>query len=121
MSENKNFLLEKTFSFALEIIEIFKILNQKKEFILSKQLLRSGTSIGANVREAQNAESSQDFIHKLSIAQKEADETLYWLELLYKSKYIEVENFNNLSKKCMEILKILRSAIITMKNKSLKK
>lgn len=96
MNEKKNILIDKTFSFALRIINIFKYLHtEKKEFILSKQLLRSGTSIGANVREAYNAESKNDFIHKLAISQKETDESMYWLELLKESKYLSEEEFNS--------------------------
>ncbi len=115
--KTKNFIVEKTFTYALEIIDLYKILDSKREFVISKQVLRSGTSIGANVRESQNAESAQDFIHKLSIAQKETNETLYWLELLYQSNYIDEKIFQNLFSEWMEILKILRSSIITMKNK----
>ena len=82
---SQSIIKEKTFKFALEIIKISKLLLQKNEFVLSKQLLRAGTSIGANIREALNAESTADFIHKFSIAQKECDETLYWIELLMES------------------------------------
>jgi four helix bundle protein len=78
----------KTFAFAVDIVELCKILNEKKEFVMSRQLLKSGTSIGANFREAQNAESKPDFIHKMGIAQKESDETLYWLDLLKATSYI---------------------------------
>lgn len=83
MNDKKNVLKDKSFGFALKSRKLFKHLTEtKKEFIMSKQLLRSGTSVGANIREAQNAESDADFIHKLGIAQKECDESLYWLELL---------------------------------------
>src|ERR1044072_5761902 len=89
IEERRNIIQEKSFLFALRVVKLYKHLKtDKKEFVLSKQLLRSGTSIGANIREAKNAESTADFIHKLSIAQKETDETLYWLELLYKSEYL---------------------------------
>lgn len=94
-----------------------KILNRrKKEYILSKQLLRSGTSIGANIREAQNAQSKADFIHKLSISQKECDETMYWLELLYQSELLVYEKYNLIHSDAGELLKMLRSSIITTKN-----
>lgn len=84
-----NPIKDKSLNFAVRIIRLYQYLvDSKKEFILSKQVLRSGTSIGANVRESQNAESAADFIHKLHIAQKEADETRYWLELLVKTEYI---------------------------------
>ena len=85
-----NPLKDKSFQFALNIVKLYKHLTEeKREYIMSKQLLRSGTSIGANIREAQNAQSKADFIHKLSISQKECDETLYWLELLHKSGFLE--------------------------------
>ncbi len=77
----KNIIVEMSFQFALEIIEFCEELEEKKKFIISRQLLRSGTSIGANIREAQNAESKADFIHKMKISAKEVDETIYWLEL----------------------------------------
>lgn len=109
-------LKEKSFQFALEIIKIYKQLSgDKKEFVLSKQLLRSGTAIGALVREANNAESKGDFIHKLAIAQKECDETLYWLELLFQSDYLEREPFELLTQNGNEILLIVKSSILTVK------
>ena len=106
---------EKSFRFAVKIVELYKILTKRKEFVMSKQLLRSGTSVGANVREAQNAQSTADFIHKLSIAQKEADETLYWLELLLETKYISKEEYSKIYKDSEELLKIIRSIIMTTK------
>lgn len=117
MNEKKHILRNKTFSFALRIVNIFKYLQlEKKEFILSKQLLRSGTSIGANVREAYNAESKNDFIHKLAISQKETDESMYWLELLKESKYLSEEEFISIHFDASEILKMLRSSILTSKS-----
>ena len=87
----RSILKENSFKFAIEIIKLYKILiESKKEYVLSKQLLKSGTSIGAMIRESQNAESKNDFIHKLAIAQKECDETKYWLELLKESNLIEL-------------------------------
>nr|WP_221405171.1 four helix bundle protein [Algoriella xinjiangensis] len=112
-----NILKEKSFDLALNIIQLSKDLQSKSEFVLSKQVLRSGTAVGALVRESQNAESAKDFIHKLSIAQKECDETLYWLELLFRSNYIEKEIFSKLYTDCSEVLKILKSIIITSKQK----
>ena len=104
--------------FALEIIKIYKyLINEKKEFVLSKQLLRSGTSIGANINEAVSGQSKRDFVHKLSIALKEARETLYWLKLLADSGYIELKNFGTLSGSCKEIIRILSSIILTTKEK----
>ena len=82
---------------------------------MSKQLLRSGTAIGALVREAQNAESSKDFIHKLSISQKECDESVYWLELLKATEFISEQEFESLNNDSIELLKMLRSSIITSK------
>lgn len=88
-TENK--ILEMTFDFSLQIISLYKILIEKKEFVLSKQLLRSATSVGANVEEATAAQSKKDFIAKMSIASKEARETRYWLRLLEKSKLIDMD------------------------------
>jgi len=119
MSENKSILKERSFDFAISIVQLYKFLcEDKKEFVLSKQLLRSGTSIGANIREARNAESPNDFIHKLGIAQKECDETIYWLELLKETDYIVNEKFLKLADEANQILKMIRSTIITMKQKS---
>ena len=84
---NENVLKNKSFKFAKRIINLSKLLNEKKEYILNKQILRSGTSIRAMVRESEYAESKADFIHKLTIALKEANETEYWLDLLFQSKY----------------------------------
>lgn len=92
-----NVVLEKSFRFAIRIIRLYQHLrDSKKEFILSKQMLRSGTSIGANVREGNNAESKADFIHKLGVAQKEADETMYWLELLKETDYLNSSEFESI-------------------------
>ncbi len=115
--DNKpNPLKEKSFQFALNIIKLYKYLTEeKKEFIMSKQLLRSGTSIGANIREGQSAQSKPDFIHKFSIAQKECDESLYWLELLYQSQFIEKIEFTKIHSDATELLKMLRSSILTTK------
>lgn len=116
MSEEKSPLKSKSFAFAIRCIKLYKnLVETKKEFVLSKQLLRSGTSIGANIREAQNAQSKADFIHKLSISQKECDETLYWLELLVETNFISKEEFNSINNEGMELLRMLRSAIITTK------
>jgi four helix bundle protein len=108
----------KSFQFAIRVVNLFKLLSgERKEFVLSKQLLRSGTSVGANVREALNAQSPADFIHKLSIAQKECDETLYWLELLKETNYINETEFTSMHNDAIEILKIIRSIILTTKQK----
>jgi four helix bundle protein len=114
-----NNLKEKSFQFALESIQLCQNLYDKKEFILSKQLIRSATSVGAQIREAEYAQSNADFIHKLSIAQKEINESIYWLEILQKSNWISVENFNPIHFKAIEILKILISIIKKLKSKRL--
>jgi len=112
----KNTLRDKSFAFAVRIAKLYSYLREnKKEFVLSKQLLRSGTSIGANIREAYNAESKKDFVHKLAIAQKECDESLYWLELLNAIECISEKEFESLSTDCIELLKIIRSSILTTK------
>lgn len=106
----------KSFELSVLGVEFYKFLiENKKEFVLSKQFLRSITSVGANVREAINAQSKADFIHKLSISQKECDETMYWLELLKETNYISEEKFSSIYPKCNEVLKILKSIIITSK------
>lgn len=117
MNTNKeNFLLGKSFSFAIRIVKLYQYLTiDKKEYVLSKQLLRSGTAVGALVREAQNAESKKDFIHKLAIAQKECDETNYWLELLNETEYLKIAEFESIVENSCEILKIIKSSILTVK------
>lgn len=96
-----NILKDKSFLFAVRIINMCKFLSDnKKEFILNKQVLRSGTAIGALYREAEHAESKQDFIHKLSIAQKECNETIYWLDLLKTTNYIEDSEHKSLRNDC---------------------
>lgn len=116
MNEKQNPLKDKSFQFALKIVKLYTFLSeQKREYVLSKQLLRSGTSIGANIREAQNAQSKADFIHKLSISQKECDETLYWLELLHQSGFLEEKEFTTIHGGANELLKMLRSSILTTK------
>lgn len=113
----ENALKTKSFEFALNSINIYKDLINMKEFILSKQYLRSATSIGANIREANNAQSLPDFIHKLYISQKECDEAQYWLELLYASNYIDKMKFEKLMSNSSEIIKMLKSSILTSKTK----
>ena len=117
----ENIIKIKSFSFALRVVKMCQFLSvEKKEFVLSKQLLRSGTSIGALVRESEHAESKSDFIHKLAIAQKEANETSYWLELLFQSEYLNQAQFEYLHSDLVEMNKILASIIISSK-RSLKK
>ena len=92
--ETKNLIVDKSYKFALRIIKMYKFLiEEKKEYVLSKQVLRSGTSVGANINEAQSAESKPDFIHKMGISLKELRETDYWLNLLHDSDYIDKNSF----------------------------
>lgn len=106
--KSDNIVLEKSKNFALRIIKLYKYLTgEKKEFILSKQIMRSGTSIGANIKESTRAQSDADFYSKLNIALKEAAETEYWLELLHKSEYLDGKLFDSLYEDCQEIIKIL--------------
>ena len=108
----QNIILEKSFDFALKIIELYKILSyDKKEYVISKQLLRSGTSIGANIREANVSQSKKEFIAKMNISLKEAHETEYWLELLTRSGFISKSE--SLQKEINELISILTSIIKT--------
>ncbi len=105
---------DKSYAFAVRVIRCYQHLqDNKKEFVLSKQFLRSGTSIGANVREAQQAQSRKDFVSKMSIALKEASETQYWLDLLMDTGYLEREKCRKLYNECDEICKMLTSIIKT--------
>ena len=109
MKEN-NAILDKSKHFALRIINLYKYLTtEKREYVLSKQILRSGTSIGANAREAVRGQSSADFYAKFNISLKEAEETLYWLELLHESNYIDTKLFESIYTDCTELIKILVS------------
>ena len=110
-----NVILEKSKKFAIRIIKAYNFLLDKNEYVLSKQLLRSGTSIGANIKESVYAQSTADFISKLSIALKEAGETEYWIELLVESEYLTEEAGNSLKNDCVEIIKILTSIINSTK------
>ena len=119
---NQSIISSKSFAFAVRIVNLYKFLSgEKKEFVLSKQILRSGTSIGANVRESVNAESSADFIHKFAISLKECGETIYWLELLKETFYITESEFSSLNADANELQKILRSIILTTKQNSMPK
>ncbi|MBG6110623.1 four helix bundle protein [Flavobacterium sp. CG_9.10] len=108
--KNDNVLHLKSKKFAIRIINTFKYLQStKKEFVLSKQILRSGTAIGALIKESEFAQSKKDFLNKLYIALKEANETQYWLELLFETEYITKIEFDSLSNDCVELLKLLIS------------
>ena len=105
---NNNIIYDKSFDFAVSIVNLYKYLTEQlKEYVLSKQLLRCGTSIGANVSEAQRAQSKPDFISKMSIALKEANESYYWIKLLYKTNYIDKLQFESLQLDINEIISIL--------------
>lgn len=114
--KEENVIEQKSKAFALRIISLYQWLStQKHEYVLSKQVLRSGTSIGANVKEGVRAQSTPDFISKLSIALKEAEETEYWLELLHESNILEQDLYDSVYSENKELLKILTSIIKTTK------
>lgn len=114
-----NILVDKSFKFAIRVVNLYKHLsNNKKEYILSKQLLKCGTSIGANINEAQEGQSRADFISKLSIALKEARETKYWIELLKETNYLTDKEANSILKDLVELIKLLVTIIKTTKEKS---
>lgn len=113
MNETReNIVKEKSFQFAIRIVKLYQYLyTEKKEFVISKQLLRSGISIGALIRESEYAESKKDFIHKFSISQKECNETLYWLELLEATDYLSNSEFSSIHNDALEIIKLITSII----------
>ena len=112
----ENIIKEKSFDFAVRIVNLYQYLNnEKKEFVLSNQLLRSGNAIGALVREAEQAESKADFIHKLAIALKEANESDYWIELMYKTDYLTEKQYKSIKNDITELIKLLTSIIKTSK------
>ncbi|OYT15261.1 MAG: hypothetical protein B7C24_14005 [Bacteroidetes bacterium 4572_77] len=113
---SENIIKNKSFDFAVRVVKLYKFLcEDKKEYVLSKQLLRSGTSVGAMVREAEHAETKKDFVHKMAIAQKEINESIYWLELLNKTEYLSLEQFNSLNNDAIEIIKLITSIIKSAK------
>ena len=112
-----NVSADKSFKFAVKVVNLYKFLTEnKKEFVLSKQLLKSGTSIGANISEAQRAQSKADFISKMSIALKEASETKYWIKLLASTDYLTEAECTSILNDCIEIEKILVASVKSMKN-----
>ncbi|MCK9426150.1 MAG: four helix bundle protein [Ignavibacteriaceae bacterium] len=116
--KEQNVLKEKSYQFAIRIVKLYQFLKEeKKEFTLSKQILRSGTSIGANVEEAIGAQSQKDFYMKLNISYKEARETHYWLRILHDTNYIDDKQFQSIINDCDELLKITGTIIKTMKSK----
>ena len=118
MAESK--VKDKSKAFAINIVKIYKTLLERHEFVMSKQLLRSGTSIGANVCEALCGISSKDFLAKMYISYKESVETIYWLDILYATNYINLEEYTNLADECHELRKML-SSITKTTSESLKR
>lgn len=115
----ENIIEDKSFDFAVRIVNLYKYLcKDKKEFTISKQLLRSGTSVGANISEAQKAQSKADFISKMNIALKEANESLYWIRLLFKTEYINKAQYESLYSDINEIISILTKICISAKDNS---
>ena len=113
----ENLIKDKSYAFALRVIKGYKFLSDnKREFVLSKQMLRSGTSIGALVREAEQAQSKADFLYKMNVALKEANETEYWLMLLRDSDYIDEKSFTSIHDDCSEVIKVLISIVKTTKS-----
>ena len=109
---------EKSMDFAVRCVNLYKYLSEeKKEYVICKQMLRSGTSVGANIRESRNAQSTADFINKLNIALKEADETQFWFELLNKTDYISESEFESINKDINDIISMQTSSIKTSKQK----
>lgn len=112
----ENIVKGKSFAFALRVVKLAKFLqDEKREYVLSKQVLRSGTAIGALVREGEHAESRPDFIHKMSVALKEANETVYWLDLLFQAGYTHDDNVKSLQQESKELVKLLVSIVKTAK------
>lgn len=113
----KSILKDKSYAFAIAIVKIVQMIQKdQKEYVLTKQLLRSGTAIGALISEAEFGQSKADFIHKLTISLKEANETKYWFNLLKDTDYINDSQFNNLSEPCLELIRILVASIKTTKS-----
>jgi len=119
MKHKKDVLFDKSFNFSLRVVNLYKFLaSEKKEYIMSKQIIRSGTSIGANIREAKGGISKADFSAKIAISYKESLETQYWLELLFKSDFIDEKLFNSLFVDCEELSKILYATLKTTRFKN---
>lgn len=108
--------VEKSEDFALKVLDLYDFLTEKKEYVIANQIVRSGTSIGANIAESIFAESKEDYAHKLAIALKEASETRYWLRLLYKSQKIDKEYYDSLLKDCVVLIRILVSIKVKLKS-----
>lgn len=111
-----NVVKNKSFAFAVRIVTVYQLLGeQKKEFVLSKQLLISGASVGVMIREAEHAESKSDFKHKMGISQKEINETIYWQELLRETNYMNIEQFESINADAIEIIKLISTIIKSTK------
>ena len=120
MEYRKGILKTKTKAFVVRVVKLYQYLSQtKNEHVMSKQLLRSGTAIGALQREEEYAESKLDFVHKYAIAQKECNESLYWLELLYETSYLNTEEYSSMITDAEEIMKLLTASICTAKTNHL--
>lgn len=116
--KSKSIVYKKAFDFSIRVIKLYKYLTkEKKEYILSKQVLRSGTSVGANIKEALYGQSTKDYIHKMNISLKEAGETEYWLELLIETGYIDRKQGEDLLEDCVELIKMLVSIVKTSRGK----
>jgi four helix bundle protein len=114
--QKENIIKNKSFAFAVRIVKLYKYLvDEKKEYVMAKQLLRSGTSVGAMVREAEHAESKHDFKHKMAIAQKEINESIYWLELLKETNYLSASEFETINNDAVEVIKLITSIIKSTK------
>jgi four helix bundle protein len=113
ISMSSSIVADKSFAFAISVVRLYKCLSEAKEFVLSKQLLRSGTSIGANVSEALQGQSKRDFLMKMNIALKEASETKYWLRLLSATEYLSNQEYHVIFNDCVELEKMLTSIVKT--------
>ena len=117
MNARENAVQEKSLQFAVRIVKLCRIIrNEKHEYELASQLLRSGTSIGANISESKNAQSRNDFINKLNVALKEGDETEYWLTLLYKAEILDKRSYDSIHADCAELIRLLTSIIKTSRD-----
>ena len=113
-----NLVAEKSFAFAVRVVNLYKVLTeQRNEYVLSKQILRSGTSIGANIAESRGAQSDKDYLTKITIAYKEGLETEYWLELLKTAGYLSEDEFKSIYTDCVEVCKIIAHIQITIKRR----
>lgn len=113
--KKENLIMDKSFAFAVRIVRLYKLLCARREFVLSKQSLRCGTSVGALLKESEHAQSKSDFINKLSIALKEANEAEYWILLLHETEYISDVEYRSIVKDCQEIVRLLIAIIKTCK------